>query len=274
MSSLQSRVLVAVIGVPVLVWVVLWAPPIVMLAALCVLAGIGSIELQKCVSAQAPNKREGEMVGISIVYAVFMVQWYYDKAEWVPLLSLIFLVAIFFEAIFRGGEIKFAQIMAALFGGSFIAYSFAAFLRMEAAGIYRAYLLLPFILSFACDTFAYFAGRAFGKHKLAPKVSPNKTVEGSVGGMLGNVVCGLLFAFVMDTWFEAEIGYGLMIILSLLCGIVAQIGDLSFSLIKREFGIKDYGRLFLEHGGVLDRFDSVLFVAPVVEVFLRLAALA
>lgn len=274
MSSLQSRVLVAVIGVPVLAWVVLWAPPIVMLAALCVLAGIGSMELQKCVSAQASQKTENEMVGISITYAVFTVLWHYELPAWIPLLFILFLVVTFAAAIFRGGEIKFAQIMAALFGGSFIGYSFAAFLRMEAAGIHRAYLLLPFILSFACDTFAYFAGRAFGKHKLAPKVSPHKTVEGSVGGMLGNVVCGLLFVFVMDTWFEAGIGYGLMIILSLLCGIVAQIGDLSFSLIKREFGIKDYGRLFLEHGGVLDRFDSVLFVTPVVEIVLRLSALA
>ena len=160
--------------------------------------------------------------------------------------------------------------MAALFGGTFIGYSFAAFLRLEATGIHRAYLLLPFILSFACDTFAYFAGRAFGRHKLAPKVSPKKTVEGSIGGILGNVVCGLIFVFVMDHWLEAGIGYGTMVVLAVTCSIVAQIGDLSFSLIKREFGIKDYGHLFLEHGGVLDRFDSVLFVTPLVEIILDL----
>ena len=141
---------------------------------------------------------------------------------------------------------------------------------MEASGIHRAYLLLPFILSFACDTFAYFAGCAFGKHKLAPKVSPKKTIEGSIGGMAGNVVCGLIFAFVMDRWFGGSIGYGAMALLALLCSIVAQVGDLSFSLIKREFGIKDYGHLFLEHGGVLDRFDSVLFVTPVIEIILNL----
>ena len=269
MSSLQSRVLVAVIGVPVLAWVVLWAPPIVMLAALCVLAGIGGMELQKCVS----GVQRSELVGMSAIFPVFTVAWYYDRPGYIGLLFVLEILILFGYAIVKAGEVKFSQIMAALFGGSFIGYSFAAFLRMEESGIHRAYLLLPFILSFACDTFAYFAGRAFGKHKLAPKVSPNKTVEGSVGGMLGNVVCGLLFVFVMDTWFEAGISYGLMAVLALLCGVVAQIGDLSFSLIKREFGIKDYGRLFLEHGGVLDRFDSVLFVAPVVEIVLRLAAL-
>ena len=273
MSSLQSRVLVAVIGVPVLVWVVLWAPPVVMLAALCALAGIGGMELQKCVSAQAPaSKPEAEMIAISAIFPVFTVVWYYERPDWIGLLFVLETVLLFGAAIARAGGIKFAQIMAALFGGSFIAYSFAAFLRMEAAGVHRAYLLLPFILSFACDTFAYFAGRAFGRHKLAPKVSPKKTVEGSIGGILGNVACGLLFALVMDRCFDAGIGYGWMTILALLCSIMAQIGDLSFSLIKREFGIKDYGRLFLEHGGVLDRFDSVLFVAPTIEMVLRLAA--
>ena len=219
MSSLQSRVLVAVIGVPVLAWVVLW---------------------------------------------------YHWQPENLEVLLVAAVVIAFGYAILRAGEVKFHQVMAALFGSIAIGYSFSAFLRLEAAGIHRAYLLLPFILSFACDTFAYFAGRAFGKHKLAPKVSPKKTVEGSIGGLLGNVACGLLFAFVMDRWFGGSIGYGPMAALALLCGVVAQIGDLSFSLIKREFGIKDYGRLFLEHGGVLDRFDSVLFVTPVIEIMLGL----
>ena len=104
---------------------------------------------------------------------------------------------------------------------------------------------------------------------MAPKVSPKKTVEGSIGGLAGNVACGLLFAWVMDHWFGGSIGYGPMAVMALLCGVVAQVGDLSFSLIKREFGVKDYGHLFLEHGGVLDRFDSVLFVAPVVELVFK-----
>ena len=267
MSSLQSRVLVAVIGVPVLVWVVLWAPSIVMLFALCLLAGIGAMELQKCVSGGVKEKNLQE---ISAIYAVAVALWYYWQPEHMEMLLVAEVVSAFCYAIVKAGEVKFSQTMAALFGSIAIGYSFSAFLRMEAAGIHRAYLLLPFILSFACDTFAYFAGMAFGKHKMAPKVSPKKTVEGSIGGMAGNVVCGLIFAFVMDRWFGGSIGYGPMALLALLCGIVAQVGDLSFSLIKREFGIKDYGHLFLEHGGVLDRFDSVLFVTPVIEIILSL----
>lgn len=264
MTSLQSRVLVAVVGVPVLVWVVLWAPSIVMMAALALLAGIGGMELQQCVS----GVKKSELVGMSAIFPVFAVEWYYDRPDHVALLFVLEVVLFFGYAIFQAGAVHFSQTLAGVFGGMFIAYSFSAFLRMEAAGVHRAYLLLPFILSFGCDTFAYFAGRLFGKHKLAPKVSPKKTIEGSIGGILGNIVCGVVFAFVMDRCFDAGMGYGAMVILALVCSIVAQIGDLSFSLIKREFGVKDYGRLFLEHGGVLDRFDSVLFVAPVIEIIL------
>ena len=165
---------------------------------------------------------------------------------------------------------RFQQIAAVLFGGVAIGYAFSSFIQIYGSGVSRGYLLLPFILSFGCDTFAYFTGLAMGRHKLVPKVSPKKTVEGSIGGLAGNVLCGLVFAWVMNRWFSGNVPYGAMAVLALFCGAVAQVGDLSFSLIKREFGIKDYGHIFLEHGGVLDRFDSVIFVAPVLGVVLGL----
>lgn len=266
---MKSRILVAVIGVPVLVWVVLWAPMLVMMAALALLAGIGAGELMKCVGVE----KGSPLMTWTVIAAVFSVEWYYDRPSVIAVWWIIYVVVTFIYAILKAGEVKFVQCMAGVFGVVLIPYSFSAFLRLEAAGVHRAYLLLPFILSFACDTFAYFAGLTLGRHKLAPKVSPKKTIEGSIGGILGNVVCGLLFAFVMDRWFGGSIGYGPMVLLALLCGIVAQVGDLSFSLIKREFGIKDYGHLFLEHGGVLDRFDSVIFAAPVVWLIIRSVAL-
>ena len=267
MSSLQSRILVAAVGIPALLYVVLAAPSIVMMTALCILAGVGTMELQQCVSGM----KRSEMAGLSIISAVFTVGWYYERPNHIAMLLLLEVLVFFGSAIFDGGKVKFNQIMAGLFGSIAIGYSFSAFLRLEASGIHRAYLLLPFILSFACDTFAFFAGLTLGKHKLAPKVSPKKTIEGSVGGLAGNVLCGLLFVWVMDRFFGGSvIGYGPMAVMALLCGVVAQIGDLSFSLIKREFGIKDYGHLFLAHGGVLDRFDSVLFVAPVIEIIFSL----
>jgi phosphatidate cytidylyltransferase len=98
-------------------------------------------------------------------------------------------------------------------------------------------------------------------------------VEGAVGGLIGNVLFGMLFLWVATRFYggttDGYSGYAMMAVMGLFCGVVSQIGDLSFSLIKREFGVKDYGKLFLAHGGVLDRFDSVLFVAPVVELILK-----
>lgn len=260
---MKSRILVAAVGIPALLYVVLAAPPWVMMAALCLLAGIGGMELQRCVG----GVKRSELVSVSTVAAAVTVGWIYDRDHHLSIIIMLVVLLAFFSAIEKGGEVKFSQIMAGTGGSLFIGWSFASFLRLEASGIHRAYLLLPFILSFACDTFAFFAGLTLGKHKLAPRVSPKKTIEGSAGGLLGNVLCGLLFVWVMDRFFGGSaIGYGPMALLALLCGVVAQVGDLSFSLIKREFGIKDYGHLFLAHGGVLDRFDSVLFAAPVIEI--------
>lgn len=268
MSSLKSRVLVAVVGVPVLLWVVLWAPTAVVAIALAILAGIGAYELMKCVGA-------ADYIRSCAVSAAVLSVWMGSierVARVVPAICIAAIMAAFTYAILKGGEVKFQQVTAGMFAAIAIPYSFSAFLRINNMGLHRAWLLLPFVLSFACDTFAYFVGCTIGKHKLAPKVSPKKSIEGSIGGLVGNVVCGCLFAFVMNRWFGGDISYGVMVILALACGVVAQIGDLSFSLIKREFGIKDYGKLFLAHGGVLDRFDSVLFVAPVIEIILSLVS--
>ena len=266
---MKSRLLVAAVGIPVLIAVILWGPDWLILGALCALAGIAGVELQRCVSGGKAGNWTVTL--ISAAYPVAAVILYSMESSHVKLLSVLFfseVVLVFLLAIHEAGRVKFEQIMAALFSSVGIAWSFSSFLRMNSAGLHRVWLLMPFVLSFSCDTFAYLTGRAFGRQKLAPAVSPKKTVEGAVGGVVGNLLCGLLFAWILNRFAGEAIGYGEMAILSLLCAVAAQAGDLSFSLIKRQYGIKDYGRLFLEHGGVLDRFDSVLFVAPVIEIVL------
>lgn len=121
-----------------------------------------------------------------------------------------------------------------------------------------AYLLaFVFVVSFATDIFAMISGKKFGKHKLT-KVSPNKTIEGSIGGFIGATLCSIPFAFLL------EIDILTIICLGGLCSIAAQCGDLFASSIKRFCGIKDFSQLIPGHGGVLDRFDSVIFVIPIV----------
>lgn len=121
------------------------------------------------------------------------------------------------------------------------------------------YIWLIFIISFGTDTFAYTAGNLFGKNKLCPKVSPNKTIEGSIGGIIGSSILTIIFSLYLNLGPLWKI-----IILSIICSILAQLGDLVASRIKRLTGIKDYGFIMPGHGGVLDRFDSIIFTAPVV----------
>ena len=189
MSSLKSRVLVSVVGVPLLLWVVLAAPVQVIIAALMILTGIAAFELMNCVGVGKTTF----LMGWTIVSAALAVFTYYAQLIDVSAWLIIYGVGAFIYAIVKAGEVKFAQLMAGFFAVTAISYSFSAFLRMEAAGYHRSWLLLPFILSFACDTFAYIVGCSIGKHKLAPKVSPKKSVEGAIGGLVGNVLFGMLF---------------------------------------------------------------------------------
>ena len=120
------------------------------------------------------------------------------------------------------------------------------------------YVWTIFIVAFLTDIFAYFAGKLFGKHKLVPKVSPKKTIEGSIGGILGSTIGCIVFGYLFNLDLMA------MIVIGSIGSVIAQFGDLFASSIKRYVGIKDYGKLIPGHGGILDRFDSVILVAPFV----------
>ncbi|WP_022769560.1 phosphatidate cytidylyltransferase [Butyrivibrio sp. NC2007] len=138
--------------------------------------------------------------------------------------------------------------------------SFVYLLRIRHLGVYFAWV--PFI-AWVCDTCAYFAGRAFGKHKMAPVLSPKKTIEGAIGGILGSVIVGGIIGYILyvnETHSPSTV-WGLMII-CFAGSIISQIGDLLASGIKRDHNIKDYGTLIPGHGGIMDRFDSVIFVIP------------
>ena len=126
------------------------------------------------------------------------------------------------------------------------------------------FVWLPF-LAWVSDTFAYFSGRAFGKRKLCPKLSPHKTIAGSVGGFLGAVVLAGLYGYFLYTYtpYNERVIWACLTI-GFACGIFSQLGDLLASGIKRDRGIKDYGKLIPGHGGIMDRFDSVIFITPIV----------
>lgn len=127
--------------------------------------------------------------------------------------------------------------------------------------------LLLFVIAWITDTGAYFVGCSIGKHKLIPNLSPKKTVEGAIGGIVACVVISLLYVFILDKIGLSIFGgndYIKIIVVSLIGSVISQLGDFASSAIKREFNVKDFGSILPGHGGVLDRFDSIIFVAPFV----------
>ena len=267
---MRSRVLVSVVGVPLILLIIFWAPAWVLAAALALLSAIAAFELTRCVTTAGEDR---VLTGGAVLGALGAVWLQFQCEDWYGALLVFYTLLAFAYAVCRAGAVRLQQVLTVLFAAGALPYAFGAFLRLHDMGIHRAYLLLPLLFSFCSDTAAFFAGHAFGKHKLAPRVSPHKTVEGALGGIVGSVTGGLLFALVVNTWGDGNISYPLIALVGVLISLAAQLGDLSFSLIKREFGVKDYGHIFLAHGGVLDRFDSVIFAAPTLLVLLQLLRL-
>jgi phosphatidate cytidylyltransferase len=150
----------------------------------------------------------------------------------------------------------------------YISYFFShiVFVRKMPDGQFLVWLVL--IGAYITDTFAYLFGILFGKHKLCPQISPKKTMEGAVAGVIGCVTGYVIFGFIMQNFFEYYVNFAGLILLGFIASIAAQIGDLHASVIKRQYNLKDFGTLIPGHGGMFDRTDSLLFVAPVVYICL------
>ena len=190
------------------------------------------------------------------------------------LLSVMFVfLGGMFVYVFGFPEVRASQVMAAFFSFFYgpVCLSFIYLTRElgwemaaggKPAGFYIVWLIL--ISSWGCDTCAYCVGMLIGKHKMSPQLSPKKSVEGAVGGVLGAAALGALYGYFVNDMLEDERS---ILFCALICGIgalISEVGDLAASAIKRNADIKDYGRLIPGHGGVMDRFDSVIFTAPVI----------
>ena len=168
------------------------------------------------------------------------------------------LVMVMFVYVFSYPKYQARQIMETYFGVIYVGVmlSFVYQTRCLEDGKFIVWLI--FLCSWGCDTCAYCAGRLFGKHKMAPVLSPKKTTEGAIGGVVGATILGMVYALLTK---GPVMEY---MIICLIGALISMVGDLSASAIKRNAGIKDYGKLIPGHGGVLDRFDSVIFTAPII----------
>ena len=187
------------------------------------------------------------------------------RAFFLILVLGVFVVLMFYlfaVAVLARRTISFSELASSFLASFYVINSFLAILLIRYGQYGQYYYLLCFIGPWMTDIFAYFTGYFFGKHKLIPEISPKKTVEGSIGGILFCIGAFLLFGWIASTQTGRVPNYLVLASLGLLVSVLAQIGDLFASLLKRERGIKDYGNIFPGHGGIMDRFDSVIAVCP------------
>ncbi len=275
------RILTAVVGLPLLLAVVLLLPPIgtaILFALACMIAAYEMLWR----TGLWKNKR-------AVVYAAVMaaatVMWSWMKAcnivsgETLWLCALIGLFVyfslLFCELLAGHAKVQFSAMCAALFAGFVYPFLIGALVRMRGMESGEYFILVAFVLSMVADSGAYFVGRSLGKHKLAPVVSPKKTVEGAIGGMIVNILGMMLYTFILSECFDfTQVNYFYAAIYGVLGAVASIIGDLTLSVVKRQVGIKDYGNLFPGHGGILDRFDSTMMVAPLAEILILLIPFA
>jgi len=197
----------------------------------------------------------------AVVYYVLVLR---QQLDGMMLMAILFLILLMFIYVFTFPQFKTEQMLAAFFGLFYVAVmlSYVYRVRVLDGGVFAVWLV--FLCSWGCDTCAYCVGMLIGKHKMAPKLSPKKSMEGGIGGIIGAIILGAIYAACVNHWGDAGVS---ILSYAIICGvgaIISQVGDLAASAIKRNHKIKDYGTLIPGHGGVLDRFDSVIFTAPII----------
>ena len=276
---MKTRIITAVVGIVVLIGVLFTFDTLIFNL---VITAITLIALHEIYAALGFEKQGWPLFGVLVPYTFLIMLSSYELYRRL-VMPASFLVVLFYAIylVVRNGTISYQKASGLAMFSGIVIFCFYSFIRLkellpvEEYG-YDAVFFILLILCFAWggDTCAYFAGRAFGKHKLCPVVSPKKTVEGAIGGVLGTMVFGVIITLVysvaanrMEAFTRTNIGVSMYVIIALL-GCVAAVlgiyGDLFASVVKRQCGIKDYGTIFPGHGGILDRFDSVMFIAPFV----------
>ncbi len=185
----------------------------------------------------------------------------------------IFLVIMFGYIVIKKLEVSILDIAITAFSVVYVPFLFSFIKLLFLLPHGRIYGIIAFIISISTDTFAYEIGHRWGKHKLSPTVSPKKSIEGSVAGIIGSMIFTGLACVITNTYFGTEFNIIIMVIMSSLLSVVGQIGDLAASSIKRYCGVKDFSKLLPGHGGILDRFDSVMFIAPMLYICIMLISL-
>lgn len=260
----MKRVLTAVIGFPIVVAVLILANKYIIDV---IVAGVACIAMHEYIKSAANKDIHVikwvsylSVLGIAFLHLIPIEIYINVLLFAIPVLLLI----LFFHVIVTNMKITFKDVAFTFIGIIYI-YSFLAFLPaifgLEGNVSGKMLIWYVFLTAWGTDTFAYMFGMKIGKTKFS-KVSPNKSIEGCVAGTIGAIVCSLLYTLLLNVIGGVNISYLLIGICAFILSIIGQIGDFSASVIKRYFEVKDFSNIFPGHGGMLDRIDSVMFIAP------------
>jgi len=268
-----TRIITAIVALCAFIPILIFSDTLAFPIAMALLSCIGAVEMLRCI-----GMKKWSITVITAVLAASMPMAARFFCSRLLLLSIFFavffcyLIIILGMTVFSRGKFDTADASTTFTMIFYIVSSFASVVILRDSLYGASLYLLAFLGPWMSDSAAYFCGRAFGKHKLIPDVSPKKTIEGSIGGILFTGIAFAVYAFIFIKGAKGLVPCAVMFGMGMLVSIVSQIGDLIASLIKRKYGIKDYGKLFPGHGGVMDRFDSVLITAPVVLIIAEIAA--
>ena len=263
-----TRVLTALVGIPLAVVLIFRDDPMPFAVAIGLVSALGALEFYG--NVRKAGVRPVEWAGVAAVVLLAVSARSYDRSSigsLFPAVLTLLLILSFFVELIRKERAPIVNIGATIFGAIYVGWLISHIVALRQIsrpiqiGSYETQVgavmvMLTFLCTWASDTGAYFIGRTYGKKKLTPKLSPNKTIEGSVAGF----VCSILIAVIAGTIIKLPPQHSLA--LGAIFGLLTQLGDLSESAIKRELGIKDFGTIVPGHGGILDRFDSLLFTGP------------
>lgn len=272
---MKTRLLTAAAGIPLALAILIASAylPAVFYAAIFALCMIGIDETLKTTGARQVRL----ICAACFLYgAVIMAAPFFELSAVVLTGSLIYLFVMFGILLKKHEDLRIETLCTSMILTMFVSFPFmvvelifgTVMNRSDGTASYAGGVVLVaycIFVAWVADGGAYFIGRAFGKHHLAPVISPKKTVEGAVGGFVTSMVLSMAAAYLYADvlgYMPNEMNYVNLAIISAICIIMSMFGDISFSAIKRQYGIKDFGNLLPGHGGVLDRFDSVLFVCP------------
>ncbi len=259
-TRIITAVVCALIFIPFLVFSDTWAFPVV----LSLLSLTGVYEMLKCLGEK--NIICQITASLTAVALPFCARLYGEEQSFFNFTHKIFIIFMFcvlVVAVFSKGKKNVSESAMVFLTTFYISIGFSSIVLLRDYHYGQYIYLLVFLCPWMTDIFAYFTGYFFGKHKLIPDVSPKKTVEGAIGGIVFCTLSFLLYGIVIGFAVpELKPNYPAFVVVGFVMSLVAQCGDLIFSLIKRKYGIKDYGNLLPGHGGIMDRFDSVIATAP------------